>query len=509
MTVKDKNCSSAAAGKKGAQKAAGPAIKFGTDGFRGVIAKDFTFSAVETVARAVSDYIYSEKLILKIAVFYDRRFLSDKFAGHMAAVFARYSISVAVSADPVPTPALSYYVKNNPAALGVMITASHNPYEYNGIKIKTTDGTSAPAAVIAKIQEKIDAITECGFDEEKFMKAHSIKKLGKIERVDVTGGYLKGIASALDMRSLKKLRGRYLINPMHGSQAGLFERFAREFGLAAECDEIFGEHNPLFPGFNPEPIAPNLSAMSEVMKKSRGGRKYDAGFCFDGDGDRIGAMTSAGVFVSPQIIFALLLHHLAKNKKRRGAVAKTVSVTALVSRIAEKYSLALHETPIGFKYIAELILDGPKNVMIGGEESGGIGLDSYLPERDGLFLALCLMEVIAFEKKPLDKIIESLFAEYGRYVYDRVDFRFDDAKFREIKEKLDGEKLKEICGLKVSGYNRTDGHKYFLADGSWILFRFSGTEPVLRLYAEAPVRSKKDEKNADALLRFAKKYFGI
>ncbi|EKD69410.1 MAG: hypothetical protein ACD_47C00132G0001 [uncultured bacterium] len=180
-----------------------------------------------------------------------------------------------------------------------------------------------------------------------------------------------------------------------------------------------------------------------------------------------------------------------------------------MSKIAEKYSLALHETPIGFKYIAELILDRPKNIMIGGEESGGIGLDSYLPERDGLFLALCLMEVMAFEKKPLDKIIESLFAEYGRYVYDRVDFRFDDAKFREIKEKLDGEKLKEICGLKVIGYNRTDGHKYFLADGSWILFRFSGTEPVLRLYAEAPVRAKKDEKNAEALLKFAKKYFGI
>lgn len=488
---------------------AAAAIKFGTDGFRGVIARDFTFEAVETVVRAICDYIHSKKLTRRVAVFYDRRFLSDLFAAHAAGIFSRYAVGAALSEGPVPTPALSYYVKNAPVALGVMITASHNPYEYNGIKIKTTEGTSAPGELIAEVQKRVDAIAREGFDEKKFMKAHSIAGSALNEKISVTDDYLRNIAVSLDMRALKKLGGLYLINPMFGSQAGNFKRFADAFGLAARSEEIFGAHNPLFPGFNPEPIAPNLAEMSALMKKRRGADKFAAGFCFDGDGDRIGAMTSGGVFVSPQIIFALLLRHLVKNKKRRGAVAKTVSVTALVSRIAEKHGLELYETPIGFKYIAELMLDGTKRVMIGGEESGGIGLQGYLPERDGLFLALCLMEMMAFEKKTLDELVESLFAEYGRYVYDRVDFRVDAARFDAIKEKLAGERLSNVCGLGVSGYNAADGHKYFLRDGSWLLFRFSGTEPVLRIYAEAPVRARGDEKKAGAMLEFAKKHLGI
>ncbi len=484
-------------------------IKFGTDGFRGIISKDFTYQAVKIIATAIADYIYSKKLKLQTAVFYDRRFLSDKYADYMSKIFSRYSISVDISDAALPTPALSYYVKNSGAALGVMITASHNSYEYNGIKIKTPEGSSAPAAVIEEIQKRTDAVINDEFDEQKFIKTYSIKKAGVIKRINPVADYLDNIAAALDIEVLKKASGRFLINPMYGSQAGLFERFTEKFGLKIKSDEIFGMHNPLFPGFNPEPIASNLTEMSEIMSSKSASEKYDAGFCFDGDGDRIGAMTSGGRFVSPQIIFALLLRNLVKNKNRRGAVAKTVSVTALVSMIAEKHGLELNETPIGFKYIAELILDKSKNIMIGGEESGGIGLDSYLPERDGLFLALCLLEVIAFEKKPLDEIIEDLFDEYGRYIYDRIDFKFDDNKFNEIKNKLGNEKLDEICGFKVTGYNKTDGHKYFLTDGSWILFRFSGTEPVLRIYAEALVKNKKDENKVENLLKFAKNYLQI
>lgn len=484
-------------------------IKFGTDGFRGIISKDFTYQAAAVITTAIADYIYSKKLKLQTAVFYDRRFLSDKYADYIAKIFSQYSISVDISGAALPTPALSYYVKSSKAALGVMITASHNSYEYNGIKIKTPEGCSAPAAVIEEIQKRTDAVINGEFDAQNFIKTNSIKKTGVIRRIDPVEAYLDNIAGALDIQVLKKASGRFLINPMYGSQAGLFKKFTEKFDLKIKSDEIFAAHNPLFPGFNPEPIAANLTEMSAIISSKKGSKKYKAGFCFDGDGDRIGAMTSRGVFVSPQIIFALLLRHLVKNKKRRGAVAKTVSVTALVSRIAQKNGLELNETPIGFKYIAELMLDKSKNIMIGGEESGGIGLDSYLPERDGLFLALCLLEVIAFEKKPLEEVIEDLFDEYGRYIYDRIDFKFNDNKFNEIKKKLGNEKLNEICGFEVDGYNTADGYKYFLSDGSWILFRFSGTEPVLRIYAEAPVKNKKDENKVENLLKFAKNYLHI
>ncbi len=485
------------------------AVKFGTDGFRGIISKDFTYRTLKIVALAICDYIHSKKLDLKTAVFYDRRFMSDIFAGQMAKIFAENSISVDISSAPVPTPALSYYVKSSAISLGVMITASHNPYEYNGIKIKTSDGTSASPEIVLEVQKRIDSIIADGFDEQIFKKKYGVKKTGIIKSIDATDAYLANIAAALDIKLLKKLKGRFLINPMHGSQAGLFKRFKDKFKLAAECGEIFSGHNPLFPGFNPEPIAPNLVQMSEYMKKKGAAEKYDAGFCFDGDGDRIGAMTSDGIFVSPQLIFALLLNHLAKNKKRRGGVAKTVSVTALVSAIAAKHGIEVFETPIGFKYIAGLITDKSKKIMIGGEESGGIGLDTYLPERDGLFLALSLLEVIAFEKKPLHRLIEDLFKDYGRFIYDRIDFKFDDFKFNEIKEKLEKKRLAEICGFKVENFSKTDGHKYFLSDGSWILFRFSGTEPVLRIYAEAPVKVKKDENKVKELLKFARDYFQI
>ncbi len=484
-------------------------IKFGTDGFRGVISKDFTFEAVEIVALAVCDYIYSNGLNLKTAVFFDRRFLSDRFARRIADIFAGYSITVDMAGGPLPTPALSYYIKKTGASPGIMITASHNSFEYNGIKIKTSDGSSAPASVILEIQKRVDSIIANGFDHEKFIETYLIKKTASVNIIDPSTDYLDNISKSVDMEILKKASGRFLINPMFGSQAGFFGRFVNEYGLKIDYDEIFSEHNPLFPGFNPEPIASNLVKMSEIMADRSREQKYAAGFCFDGDGDRIGAMTSEGVFVSPQIIFALLARHIVKNKKKTGGIVKTVSVTSILSKIAEKHGMPLYETPIGFKYIAELMLDKSKNIIIGGEESGGIGINTYIPERDGLFLALCLLEVMAFENKPLELIIEDMFKEYGRYVYDRKDFKFDETKFNNIKEKLVNKKLCNICGFNVVSCSDRDGYKYFLNDGSWILFRFSGTEPVLRIYAEAPVIDRKDENKAASLLNFAEKYLEI
>lgn len=479
-------------------------IKFGTDGFRGIIAKDFTFYEVDAIVHAISEYIYAEKLNALVNVCYDRRFMSDIFAARVCETFNNLGISTAVSRSAVPTPALSCIMRNSEAGLGIMVTASHNSYEYNGIKIKTRDGASAPGYVIGKIQKIIDGYAETGFEPGEIRKKIGISENGDCLEIDPLPMYLENIKKSVDIERIKSLSKKILINPMHGSQAGLFNRFALMTGLRLESEEIFSDHNPLFPGFNPEPILTNLRHMSAHMSKAPFNSRFFAGFAFDGDGDRIAAMTSKGDFVSPQSVFSILLYHLAKNKGVRGEIAKTVSVTSLVSAIADKYELKINETPIGFKYIADMMLSPGRNIAIGGEESGGIGLSHYMPERDGLFLALMLLEVMAYENKSLEELLELLEKEFGAFHYDRDDHHMNEKKFELIKRKLSTEKFDDILNKKVTTLVDTDGYKYFLSDGSWILFRFSGTEPVLRIYAES-----REKSFTKALLNFAKEKFEL
>ncbi|HNY10187.1 MAG TPA: phosphoglucomutase/phosphomannomutase family protein [Candidatus Wallbacteria bacterium] len=474
-------------------------IKFGTDGFRGIIAKNFTFYEVDVIVHAIAEYIYSEKLNALVNVCYDRRFMSDLFAARVCETLHTLGISTALSNSPVPTPALSYIMRNSKAGLGIMVTASHNSYEYNGIKIKTRDGASAPGNVISSVQKIIDGYAEAGFESDKIRKKLGISKSGTGVKIDPLPAYLENIKKSVDIEKIRSFSKKILINPMHGSQAGLFKRFTHMAGLRLESEEIFSDHNPLFPGFNPEPILPNLMLMSSYMNRMAMDSPFFAGFAFDGDGDRIAAMTSNGGFVSPQSVFSILLYHLAKNKGARGGIAKTVSVTSLVSAIASKYDLKINETPIGFKYIADLMLSPEHGIAIGGEESGGIGLSHYMPERDGLFLAMMLLEVMAYENKSLEELLALLEKEFGAFHYDRDDYRLSEKKFAEIKQKLSTEKFVSILNKKVERLIDTDGYKYFLADGSWILFRFSGTEPVLRIYAESH-----EMPFTKALLNFAK-----
>ena len=474
-------------------------IKFGTDGFRGIIAKDFTFYEVDAIVHAVAEYIYSEKLNALVNVCYDRRFMSDLFAARVCETLNSLGVSAVFSKSPVPTPALSCIMRNSEAGLGLMVTASHNSYEYNGIKIKTRDGASAPGSVIGKIQKIIDGYAETGFETDEIRKKFGIADSGDCLEIDPLPLYLENIKKAVDIEKIRGLSKKILINPMHGSQSGLFSRFALMSGLRLETDEIFSDHNPLFPGFNPEPILPNLRQMSAHMSNAPFNSRFLAGFAFDGDGDRIAAMTSNGTFVSPQSVFSILLYHLAKNKGVRGEIAKTVSVTSLISAIAGKYGLKINETPIGFKYIADLMLSPEHDIAIGGEESGGIGLSHYMPERDGLFLALMLLEVMAYENKSLEELLALLEKEFGAFHYDRDDHHVSEKKFAVIKQKISTEKFTCILDKKVASLIDTDGYKYFLADGSWILFRFSGTEPVLRIYAES-----REKSFTKALLNFAK-----
>lgn len=467
-------------------------IKFGTDGFRAIIAKNFTFREIEIVAFAVSEYIYKMDMPAVINVCYDRRFMSDKFAKFMSDTFNALGVSTNYSQSAVPTPALSCAMRSGKAELGIMITASHNSYEYNGIKIKTHDGASAPQNIINEIQKTVDHYCECGIDYKKFREVHKIKNDGTNSQFDPIPKYLDNLKNAIDIDKIKKLKIRALVNPMFGVQAGLFEKFAKDNGLNISFEEMQSEHNPQFPGINPEPIAPNLKNMALKMKNAKAdGTPYDIGLCYDGDGDRFAAMTSDGTFVSPQLIFSILLYHVAKNKQNKGnpantpEIAKTFSVTSLVTKIAEKYNLKINQTPIGFKYIADLMLDKSKNVIIGGEESGGIGISYYMPERDGLFLSLILLEALCYEEKSIEQIIESLFNQFGRHDYDRDDYHLPEDKFNEVKNILSDNPPQKICGINVSEIQKLDGFKFMLSDGSWILFRFSGTEPVLRIYAES------------------------
>lgn len=478
-------------------------VKFGTDGFRGVIAKEFTFAEVEIVTFGVADYIYSEKLGPLVYICYDRRFMSDIFAKKTAETFNSLGISTEISATAVPTPALSAWMRSGKASLGVMITASHNPYEYNGMKIKTRDGASAPSHIVAKVQKTVDEYSEKGVSADLFNKKYGVARAGVSKTFDPVPLYLENLGKSVDIAAISKLPGKYLINPMFGSQSGLFGRFAEKFGFSFKFDEMNSEHNPLFPGINPEPIMPNLGAMSSLMAGKKGRAKYRAGFCYDGDGDRIAAMTSSGGFVSPQIVYSVLLYHLARNRGAKGSIARTVSVTSLVTKIAKKFGLTVHETPIGFKYIADMMLDPSKNIVIGGEESGGIGISTYMPERDGLYLSLMLMEVMAAEGKDLDGIISSLYGEFGAIAYDRNDYRMSGEKFETVKKAM-SDPLKSVAGRRVADYNGIDGHKYFLEDGSWILFRFSGTEPVLRIYAESS-----DGAGVRSLLGFARDFLKL
>ena len=457
-------------------------IKFGTDGWRGMIGAEFTFANVRRVAAAIAEYVREEGTAQKgLVVGYDTRFLSPEAAHAAAEVIADAGIPVVVADRPTPTPAISYAVVARKAAGAIVITASHNPARWNGVKFKAAYGGSAAPAMVKRIEKCLHKLERSGRKPRR-------ARLALIETADMVGAYLERLKTLVHLERIRASGRKFVVDPMFGAGQGCLARLFKEASIPYE--EIHGERNPLFPGMNPEPIEPHIEGLRQSVVK--GG--YDAGFATDGDADRLGAVDRDGTFIDSHKIFSILLRHLAEDLRLKGEVVKTFSTTRMVDKLAKKYSFPLHTTPIGFKYICELMLT--RNILIGGEESGGIGVKGHLPERDGVLNALYLAEVMADRGKTLGELVEELTEEFGPHFYGRLDLEIELAAAQKFVRQAPRLKGKRIAGLKATGFDDLDGVKLLFGDSAWLLIRASGTENLLRLYAEAPTREQ-----ANALLR--------
>jgi phosphomannomutase len=450
-------------------------IKFGTDGWRGVIAEDYTFANVRRVAGAIAAYILeAENPAHGVVIGYDTRFSSRRFAEVCAETIAAAGIPVKLANDYTPTPALSYAVKNLGAAGGVMITSSHNPWNWNGVKFKATYGGSATPAIIARIEDNIRA------------GAMPKGKPAKIEEADFKPAYVQAITRFADLDKIAKAGFKFAIDCMYGSGRNVLSGIFKQRSIAHV--QIRSEVNPLFPGINPEPIEPHVRALQEVVVRE----KCHAGFVTDGDADRIGAAAEDGSFVDSHKIYSILLQWLVTHKDWPGDVVRAFNTTRMLDRIAAKHGRKLIECGIGFKYICDLMMDESRQILVGGEESGGIGIQRHLPERDGILNSLLLANVMADEGKSLGQLVAALQAEYGPHYYARRDLTVpNDIKEAAIARAADPE-TKTLGRYKVLRKDNLDGIKFYLdapiqAGGAdaWVLFRSSGTEPLMRIYCEA------------------------
>lgn len=461
-------------------------IKFGTDGWRGIISKDFTFKNVERVSEAIANYflLNSKSNRIKVAIGYDTRFLSSNYAQVVSQILSKKGIDVLLSDRFIPTPILSFTTKRVKADGGVMITASHNPAEYNGIKIKTSQGGAAGKEITTQIEKLL-------YKKISFSK---YLKPAKIKTVDFTSEYIKFLRKYINLEILKRKRFKVLVDAMYGSGDSFIRKILQPTKIKIEF--IRNEINPSFGGLRPEPVLENLLITREKIKSKR----YDLGLVLDGDADRIAGFLPDGRFLHPQKILGLLTLHLIRNRKLKGAIVKTIVGTTLIDKIAYSLGLKLYETPVGFKYISEIMLK--EDVLIGGEEAGGIGFKNYIPERDGTLAGLLLLEMMAYENKPIDVILKEMEDEFGRYYYLRQDLKIDRPASKKLYERF--KKIKSVLGKKVIEIKDYDGIKLICSDESWVMVRLSGTEPIIRIYAESKSLEKTHE-----LIKFAKRCFTI
>jgi len=445
-------------------------IKFGTDGWRGVIAEDFTDENVRKVAHAIARYaVRAEKPGSGILVGYDTRFGSERFARVAAETVAAAGTPVWLATDACPTPALSLLVRQRGAAAGIQITASHNPYRWNGIKLKASYGSSASAAIVAQVEVELAKALRDGVPVLPPRK-------NLVHSLDVRTPYLETLTGLVDWERLRAAKLRFLIDPMHGAGRGLLLELFRRHGV--ESAEIRGDRDPLFGGVNPEPIEPHIEALRQAVREGR----YDAGFAFDGDADRIGAIDHDGTFITPHQIFSILFWHLAGARKLGGDVVKSFSTTKMIDKIAHKLGRKIWETPVGFKYVCDRMLE--TDIVIGGEESGGIATKLHLPERDATVSALLLAEVMASHGKRLGELVAMLHREFGEHHYGRVDLTLRDGQKEKAIERFSDSKFSRFLEWPVVRREDLDGIKVYLGDIGWAMVRASGTEPVLRVYAE-------------------------
>jgi len=446
-------------------------IKFGTDGWRGIIADDFTFDNVRRVGNAMAHYVHKHEDATKgLVVGYDTRFASRQAAEILSEVLAASGIAVRLSNDYTPTPALSYAVKSLGMAGGVMITSSHNPFNWNGVKYKASYGGSGTLAIMKTIESALDAPAIAGPG-------------GSITVADFKTPYIAAIEKFVDLDAIKRAGFKFAIDVMYGAGRGVLKGI---FGAAGiNHFEIRGELNPLFPGINPEPIAPHIAELQKAVVHGH----CQAGLATDGDADRIGAVAEDGSFVDSHKCFSIILRWLLERKQWPGEVVRAFNTTRMLDRIAAKHGRKLHECGIGFKYICDLML--ARDILIGGEESGGIGITRHMPERDGILNSLLLANIMAEEGKPLGELVRDLQREYGEHHYGRIDLHLPNEVKEEAMRRAEG-RPERIGSFGVQTVETLDGMKFFLdaptnGNGAeaWVLVRASGTEPLLRIYCEA------------------------
>ena len=470
-------------------------IKFGTDGWRAIIAQDFTFENVRICAQGLADYLKQAKLAERgLVIGYDTRFESEDFASASAEVAAGNGIKVYISPKASPTPVISYGIVAKKAGGAVIITASHNPAQYNGFKVKSGDGSSAAPEVIAEIEKNIARVFNNG--KVSHMPLAEALKRGLVEYLDLDPPYLAQLARLTDLNKLKRAKLKVVVDPMYGAGAGYFKSLLS--GGAVEIIEINGERNPMFPGINPEPIAVNLKKLSARVKEEGA----HIGLATDGDGDRIGIIDENGNFITQLQAFALLALYMLETRGERGAIIKTITTSSMLYRLGEMFNVPIFETPVGFKYVAPLMM--AENALIGGEESGGYGFRGHVPERDAILAGLYFLDFMLSTGKTPGQLLDHLYSKVGPHYYQRIDIKFSEDQRQTVTERLQKHKSDAIDGVKIARADTIDGFRFTLVDGTWLLIRFSGTEPVMRIYAESdsPARVQK-------LLDFGRQLAGV
>ncbi len=456
-------------------------IKFGTSGWRGVIADDFTFTRVRVVTQAIADHIASQGLKERgIIVGYDTRFMSERFAEEATKVLCANGIHTFLSNRDVPTPAISFEIIRRKAAGGINFTASHNPPQYNGLKFSPAWGGPALPETTKDIELKANALLEKNCISS--LSLSEAKSKGLAEEVDFRKSYLDDLRKKIDVESIRRAKLKVAVDLLYGTGRDYLDMALRDAGCAVTT--IHGYRDTMFGGHSPEPSEENLAELSAMMKKG----KFDIGLAVDGDADRFGVLDADGTYVNPNQVLALVLDFLCRTRGWKGGAARSIATSHLIDAVAKKHGIEVYETGVGFKFIGDLLVQG--KIIFGGEESAGMTIKDHVPEKDGILACLLVAEIIALEKKTIKELLKRLYKETGTILNERINIHLTEQNRKEVGDHL-SQPINELGGLRVKGKKTTaDGTKYMLEDDSWVLMRASGTEPVVRVYVESSSEEK-------------------
>lgn len=473
----------------------GAPIRFGTDGWRAVVADDFTYENVRAVAQGVAAHLEGDRR--PVVVGHDARYCAELFAREVSRVLTANGHHVLLLDRVTPTPAVSWTVVQRKAAGGVVVTASHNPMEFNGLKYKPDFGGSASPEVVAELERHTAAALTGGV---RVMPAEEAIESGALQLVDPLPSYIEQLGRMVDLERLRNAGLRVMHEAMYGAGAGLIARVLE--GGTSSVTELHGERNPGFGGLHPEPIDRYMPEAMELM--AAGG--HDVGIANDGDADRVGIIDESGRYVNQLEVMALFSMYLLEKRGLRGDIVRSLTTTNMVDALGSRFGVTVHEMPVGFKYIGAVMME--KDALLGGEESGGFAFRGHIPERDGILAGLMIADMIVDYQMPLSRILDHLFELVGPHAYNRHDIRFDREGYEERKadayRRLQENTPTELAGSRVVRTRTDDGFKFYLDDGSWALMRMSGTEPLMRVYSEAA-----DSKRVDELLGALEEHVGV